>query len=211
MPRSTQKKSKLKTSRAHTARAKARPRTKPAARATRATRARRASSPARSRPSDRPLRDLLVAQLRGGHAHVVFADVLEDFPAELRGVKPPGAAHTPWQVLEHLRITQWDIVDFCRDSAHRSPAWPAGYWTQEEVPPSEAAWDASVREVATELGAMQQLVADARRDLFARIDHPEAQDHHTLAREAIVLVDHNGYHLSELVMLRRQLGAWNRS
>src|SRR5262245_23511645 len=131
---------------------------------------------------DRALRDLLIKQLEGGHAYTTFAEAIRDLPAELRGVRPEGVAHSPWQVLEHMRISQWDIVDFTRDPGHRSPAWPSGYWPQDPEPPNEAAWDVSVREFERELAAMQQLIADPNNDLFAQIDHPEARSHHTIAR-----------------------------
>jgi hypothetical protein len=157
------------------------------------------------------LRDLLVRQLDGGHAYATFADAIRDLPAELRGVRPEGAAHSPWQVLEHMRISQWDIVDFSRDPEHQSPKWPAGYWPEDEAPPNGAAWDASVKEFERELAAMKRLIAKRSTDLFAKIDHPEAQPHHTVAREAMVLSEHNGYHTAEMIVLRRLLGAWNRS
>jgi len=161
--------------------------------------------------SDRALRDLLIAQLEGGHAHATLADALEGFPAEMRGVRPDGAAHSAWQVMEHLRITQWDIVEFTRDPVHRSPAWPEGYWPSEAEPPSEDSWDTSVREFELELGEMKGLLANSSRPLFVQVDHPDAKPHHTLAREAMVLAVHNGYHISELIMLRRLLGVWPSS
>lgn len=157
---------------------------------------------------DRSLRELLVRQLDGGQAYVTFAEAIRDLPVEIRGVTPEGAAHSAWQVLEHLRISQWDIVDFSRNSEHRSPQWPAGYWPENAEPPNAAAWDASMREFERELAAMKRMITDPKTDLFAKIDHPEARAHHTLAREAMVLSEHNGYHTAELVMLRRLLGAW---
>ena len=158
--------------------------------------------------SDQALRDLLVAQLEGGHAHATFAQAIEGFPSDQRGLRPEGTAHSPWQVLEHLRISQWDIVEFTRDPAHRSPEWPSGYWPAEERPPGEGAWDASVREFERELEVMKELVADPRHPLFTQVAHPEAKPVHTLAREAMVLVAHNGYHIAELIMLRRLLRSW---
>jgi hypothetical protein len=197
---------------------RARTRTGPKAAATRARRsavtARRTTatrSSDRGPAIDRALRDLLVRQLEGGHAYTTFAEAIRDFPAELRGVRPGGAAHSAWQVLEHLRISQWDIVDFTRNPDHRSPAWPAGYWPENPEPPNDSAWEKSVREFERELDAMKRLITDPRRDLFAKIDHPEAQAHHTLARESMVLSEHNGYHIAELILLRRVLGAWSRS
>jgi len=181
-------------------RSTARPRRSPAAR-----------SSGRGAGLDGALRQLLVRQLEGGHAYAAFADAIGDLPAQLRGVTPDGAAHSPWQVLEHLRISQWDIVDFCRNPGHRSPTWPAGYWPENPEPPDAGAWDASLREFERELAAMKALLEDPSQDLFAKIEHPEAQAHHTLAREAMVLSEHNGYHTAELILLRRLLGVWPRS
>lgn len=179
-------------------------------------RGRTAKAAARSpRPAARPaaagdqkLRGQLIQLLRGGHAHLTFADAIRDMPVELRGRKPAGAAHTPWEILEHLRVTQWDIVEFSRDPEHRSPARLEDYWPQSEAPPDERAWNRSIREFEGGLADMEKLIADPRRDLHAQVDHPEAQAHHTLAREAAVLAIHNGYHIAELVTLRRVMGGW---
>jgi hypothetical protein len=159
---------------------------------------------------DRALRELLIAQLEGGHAHATFAQAIEGFPATLRGTRPEGAAHSAWEVLEHMRLTQWDIVEFTRDRGHVSPSWPTGYWPGEGsgAPPSATAWQDSLKEFEHELEVMKALLRDPRRDLFAQVDHPEAKPHHTLAREAIVLAVHNGYHTAEMILIRRLLGAW---
>src|SRR6185503_7861813 len=122
--------------------------------------------------SDRALRALLIAQLEGGHAHATLAQALEGFPAERRGVRPAGAAHSAWQVLEHLRITQWDIVEFTRDPAHRSPAWPAGYWPTEETPPKPSDWDSTLSAIERELEVMKHLLRDDQRPLFEPVAHP---------------------------------------
>ena len=159
-------------------------------------------------PGDQVLRGQLIQLLRGGHAHITFADTIREWPTGLRGRKPPGAAHTPWEVLEHLRIAQWDILEFSRDPAHRSPPRLEEYWPPSEAPPDDQAWERSVREFEADLQNMEKLVADPRRNLHSRVNHPDAQAHHTLAREAAVLAIHNGYHIAELVMLRRLLGAW---
>lgn len=174
-------------------------------------RPRRSVKPARQGAPDRAFRDLLIAQLEGGHAHATFAQAIADFPVAQRGVRPEGVAHSPWQVLEHLRISQWDIVEFTRDPQHRSPGWPAGYWPSAETPPSDSAWQESVSEFERELEVMTELLRDPRRELFTQVDHPEAKPHHTLAREAMVLAVHNGYHIAELIMLRRLLGVWPSS
>ncbi len=153
----------------------------------------------------------IVEMLSGGNAHVTFAGAIAEFPVELRGQLPPGAAHTPWQVLEHMRITQWDILEFSRDPAHVSPKFPDGYWPVEGTPPDARAWDRCIAKFNADLDAMKKLVADPRRDLHARLIHPDAKPHHTLAREALVLADHNSYHLGELILIRRLLGAWPRT
>ena len=153
----------------------------------------------------RSLRDHLVELLEGGHAHVTFEDAIADLPLELRGAKPTGQPFTPWRLLEHIRISQWDILEFTKSAKHESPQWPAGYWPVTDAPPDAAAWDMSVAQVERDLGAMQRLVRDPATDLFARIPHGTGQ---TALREALVLADHNAYHVGQVVLLRRLLGAW---
>jgi len=160
----------------------------------------------RSTDPHRALRDHVLELLRGGHAHVTFHDAIADWPTALRGVKPAGQPFTAWRLLEHIRISQWDIVEFTKSAQHVSPEWPAGYWPAQDVPPA-AAWDASVAQVERDLRAMQRLVADPQTDLFARIPHGKGQ---TPLREALLVVDHNSYHLGQLVLLRRLLGAWKK-
>ena len=143
--------------------------------------------------------------LRGGHAHATFADVLNGWPEELRGRRPPGAPHSPWQLLEHLRICQSDILEFSRSASHVSPKFPEGYWPASDGPPDGPAWEKSVAAFRADLEGMEQLVADPATDLLARIPHGDGQ---TVLREALMLADHNSYHLGQLVLLRRQLGAW---
>jgi hypothetical protein len=155
--------------------------------------------------TDQPVRDHVVALLRGGNAHVVFGDAVRDWPPALQGRKPPGQPFTPWRVLEHMRITQWDIVEFTKSSTHVSPEWPDGYWPKEDAPLNPAAWDASVAQIDRDLREMERLVTDPKNDLYAKIPHGTGQ---TLLREALVLADHNSYHLGQLVLLRRLVGAW---
>lgn len=154
---------------------------------------------------DRSLRDRLVELLKGGHAHVTIEDAIADWPAQLRGAKPAGQPFTPWRLLEHIRISQWDIVEFTKSATHVSPQWPAGYWPAGDAPPDAAAWDKSVAQVEHDLRAMQRLLRDPKTDLYARIPHGTGQ---TVLREALVLADHNSYHLGQLVLVRRLLGAW---
>ena len=154
---------------------------------------------------DHALRQHLLDLLKGGNAHVKFEEVVKDFPERLRGKKPEGQPHTAWRLLEHMRIAQWDIVEFSRNSRHVSPEWPEGYWPEGDAPPSAAAWDKSVKQFRADLKAMQELVQDAQTDLYARIPWGDGQ---TILREALLVADHNAYHLGELLMVRRLLRAW---
>jgi len=155
--------------------------------------------------SDKLLRQQLVKLLEGGDAHAGFDAAVEKLPAELRGKTPPGAEHSPWQLLEHLRIAQWDILEFSRNPKHKSPDWPSGYWPSEPAPPNKSAWEKSIRAFRADLKAMCDLVADKKTDLFAPIPHGDGQ---TILREALLTADHNSYHLGQLVLVRRLLGAW---
>jgi hypothetical protein len=152
------------------------------------------------------LRQHLLELLNGGHAHATFDQAIKNFPAELRGKKPKGAEHSAWQVLEHLRIAQWDILEFTRDAKHNSPDWPSGYWPVKAAPPDEKAWDKSVRAFKKDLRALCDLVADESNDLFTTIPHGTGQ---TILKEALLTADHNAYHLGEFVLVRRLLGAWS--
>ncbi len=151
------------------------------------------------------LRAELDRVLSGRGAHADFDAAVAGFPAKLRGVKPEGAPHSAWQLLEHLRIAQWDMLEFSRDAKHVSPDWPSGYWPKSAEPESAAAWDHSVKSFQRDLKAMRDLVADPKSDLFTPFPHGDGQ---TLLREALQLADHNAYHVGEMVFLRRQLGAW---
>jgi hypothetical protein len=151
------------------------------------------------------LRQHVLDLLRGHNAHADFDTVVADFPSRLRGVKPPGAQHTGWQLLEHMRIAQWDILEFSRDPKHKSPAWPEGYWPKTEAPPTAASWNNSLRSFRADLKAMARLVADKTTDVFAKIPHGTGQ---TILREALLIADHNSYHLGQMVVLRRLLGTW---
>jgi hypothetical protein len=149
-----------------------------------------------------PLRQHVINLLTKAEAHVDLESSLKNFPRELRGHKPEGAPHTPWQLLEHIRIAQWDILEFSRTAKHKSPKWPEEYWPKTEAPPSDKAWDASVKQTLADLKAMCDLVRDPKNDLFAKIPHGDGQ---TLLREALLVADHNAYHLGQLVMARRSL------
>jgi hypothetical protein len=149
-----------------------------------------------------PLRQHLISLLTKAEAHVDLQSSLKDFPRELRGKKPEDAPHTPWQLLEHIRIAQWDILEFSKDARHKSPKWPDDYWPKTEAPPDDQAWDKSVKQVLADLEEMATLINDSERDLFAEIPHGDGQ---TMLREALLVADHNAYHLGQLVMLRRIL------
>jgi uncharacterized damage-inducible protein DinB len=153
------------------------------------------------------LRQHLLDLLRGRNAHADFDSTVADLPSRLRGVKPEGAPHTAWQLLEHMRIAQWDILEFSRNAKHKSPPWPEGYWPKTEAPPNAAAWNNSLRSFRADLKAMAKLIADKKTDLFAKIPHGSGQ---TILREALLVADHNSYHLGQMVLLRRLLGTWKQ-
>jgi DinB superfamily len=152
------------------------------------------------------LREHLVSLLRGGSAHLDFESAIADLPENLRGARPSGLPHTPWRLVEHMRIAQWDILKFSIDPHHVSPEFPDGYWPIGDAPPDPSAWDQTITAFRADLEAMQRLVADPATDLFAPIPGGQGQ---TILREALLVADHNAYHLGQLVVVRRLLGAWH--
>jgi hypothetical protein len=138
--------------------------------------------------------------MKGAHVNLVAA--VADFPVALRGAKPQGAPHTAWQLLEHMRLAQEDILDFSRNPQYREKKFPDDYWPATEAPPGEGSWDQSVQQFQKDLKEMQDLLADTKHDLLAKIPHGSGQ---TLLREALVAADHNSYHLGQLVFLRKIL------
>jgi hypothetical protein len=158
------------------------------------------------RPSgsgDQSLREHLVYLLRDGGAHVGFDATMGDWPAQLAGVKVANFPHTAWMLLEHMRLAQWDILEFSRNPKYVSPPWPEGYWPTSEAPPSEKAWKASASAFKKDLRAVEQLVTNKKLDLHAKLSWGDGQ---TLLREALLVADHNAYHLGQLVMLRKSIG-----
>jgi hypothetical protein len=151
-----------------------------------------------------PIRKHLLQLLSGRGAHISFEDAVEGWPAKLRGVKPDKAPHTAWQLVEHLRIAQWDLLEFSRDPKHESPKWPEGYWPETAAPPNDKAWDESVAKFKGDLEAMRELVAGPKLDLLAPCP-PDCGK--PLFRNALVLADHNSYHVGQLMFLRKMLGA----
>jgi hypothetical protein len=154
---------------------------------------------------DKTLREHLVDLITGSNAHADFEAAIKNLPSELRGKAPKGAEHSPWQILEHLRIAQWDILEFSRNAKHESPKWPEGYWPGTAAPADDKAWEKSVREFRRDQKAMCDLISDPATDLYAKIPHGTGQ---TVLREALLIADHNAYHVGELVLVRRLLGAW---
>ena len=145
------------------------------------------------------LRRHLVKMLAEPNAHLTFEKAIEYVPPQLRGTLVEGYGHTAWQILEHLRISQWDIMEFSRDAKHVSPKFPDGYWPGEAAPPDEKSWNDSVAQFRDDLKQMCDLILDESNDLFAKIPHGDGQ---TLLREALVLAKHNSYHIGQLAMLK---------
>ncbi|HKT09727.1 MAG TPA: DinB family protein [Gemmatimonadaceae bacterium] len=175
-----------------------------------ATKAKRTAKPAVKRPAaqmgaEAALREQLVDLLRGGHAHATYEDVVANLPAELRGRRPNGAPYSPWMILEHIRIAFWDILEFSRNPSHVSPEFPSEYWPADPMPPNPNAWTDSVARYARDREAFERLVRDPASDLFTPFAHGTGQN---LVREVLVAATHTSYHLGELVVLRRLLGAW---
>jgi len=156
--------------------------------------------------NDAALREHVVKLLTEAQAHATFEDAVKGLPVVLRGKVAKGAKHSPWQLLEHLRIAQWDILEFSRNGKHKSPKWPEEYWPEEKAPADEKAWDKSVRAFKRDLREMVELVRDPKTDLFAKIPHGDGQ---TILREALLVADHNAYHVGQMVLLRILLGAWH--
>jgi hypothetical protein len=151
---------------------------------------------------DQRLREHLLYLLGGGGAHIDFEAVVADFPIEKVNEKIAALPYTAWAVLEHMRIAQWDILEFSRNAEHVSPKWPEGYWPARDVSIAATAWNESVEGFRADLEAMKELIADTGTDLFAGIRHGDGQ---TLLREALLVADHNAYHLGVLVTMKRIL------
>ena len=155
---------------------------------------------------DQLLREHLQYLLQGEGAHAKFEEVVADFPEKLRGKKMDQLPYTPWMLLEHMRLAQWDILEFSRNAKHVSPDFPSGYWPKQDAPPTAKAWDDSIKTFRKDVKEMESLVQDPETDLYAPFQWGDGQ---TLLREALLVADHNAYHLGQLVTLRRLLGAWN--
>jgi hypothetical protein len=157
--------------------------------------------------NDTAIRDNLVWLLEGGHAHAKFDEVVEGFPSDRAGIRPKGASHSAWEILEHMRIAQNDILRFTLSADYVSPDWPEGYWPANPAPEDKDGWSRSVRDFRKDVEEFVSLIRDPARDLYKIFPWGSGQ---TLLREALLIADHNSYHLGELVLVRRLLGIWPR-
>ena len=156
---------------------------------------------------DKELRERLAALLRAEGAHVSLEQAVEGWPVELRGVPPMGLPYSAWDLVEHLRLTQRDILDYSRDPDYAYPSWPDDYWPDGVEPPDDAAWDRSVAAFHEDREAMVALVSDPAADLYEPI--PWGASDHNLLRQAMLAADHTAYHTGQLIVVRRLLGAWS--
>src|SRR5687767_3773911 len=155
--------------------------------------------------SDKAVRELLGRALGWQDAHATFDQAVADLPPDLRGKRPSNLPYSAWELLEHLRITQRDILDFCVDANYAEKTWPDDYWPASPAPESDEAWQAAIRGFVDDRTALQALAADTRVDLEARIPHGTGQ---TYMRELVLVIDHSAYHVGQLVLVRRLLGVW---
>jgi uncharacterized damage-inducible protein DinB len=152
-----------------------------------------------------PLRQQLVRLLEKSEAHASTEEAVAGLAPNLQGKRPAGLPHSPWELLEHIRITQHDILDFCVNPNYKELSWPTDYWPPSPTPPKPDAWENSVKQLRADLAALCALAEDPAVDLFARIPHGDGQ---TYLRELLVVADHNSYHVGQLILVRRLLGAW---
>ncbi len=156
---------------------------------------------------DTALREQLLHLLRGGNAHMSFDDAVADFPPDAMNQQPPNVPYTPWHLLEHLRITQWDILDFIRNPNYREIAWPDDYWPAPDVQADAAAWDQTLAAFRADLKAIEDIASDPQTDLSATILHGDGQ---TILREILLVADHNAYHIGEFTILRQVMETWGK-
>jgi hypothetical protein len=144
--------------------------------------------------------------LRHGHAHATFEDSVKDIPHRLLGSVPDGVPYSLWQLVEHIRIAQWDMLEFSRDSRHKSPKWPEAYWPVERAPAVETAINRSIEQILSDREAFIKLLHEAGNQIYSSLEHGNGQ---SLFREALLIIDHNSYHIGEIILLRRLLGIWH--
>lgn len=155
--------------------------------------------------ADSVLRQQLLALLEGGHAHMPLDDAVADFPPEHFNTRPPHIPYTPWHLLEHIRIAQWDILEFVRNPDYVSPPWPEGYWPPRDAQADEAAWNGTLAAIRADLEALKAMVRDPATDLTADLPHAPG---YTLLREVLLVADHSAYHIGEFAILRQVMGTW---
>ncbi len=156
--------------------------------------------------TDQVLRSHLLALLDGGSAHMTLDHAVASFPLDKINLRPPNVTYTPWHLVEHLRITQWDILEYMRDPAHVSPDWPLGYWPPPDTTTDAVGWQQTIVRFQADLRAVREIAADPAADLYAPIPH--GYDGHTILREILLVADHNAYHIGELGILRQVMQAW---
>jgi uncharacterized damage-inducible protein DinB len=143
--------------------------------------------------------------LHGANAHTSFQDAVKDLPLAKAGERPPGLPHSAWELLEHIRLAQHDILKFSEGPGWKSPKWPEGYWPASPKPQSQASWNEAVAACEADLKAFEDLLQHRANDLYTPFSWGDGQ---TLLREALLIADHNAYHVGQLVLVRRALGAW---
>jgi DinB superfamily len=155
--------------------------------------------------NDKVFRKHLEKLLDWQDAHASFDSAIEGIPEEFRGVKPKGMPYSLWQLVEHLRICQLDILDFCRNPDYKEPNFPDDLWPKQSEPPKSESWNKSLADYRKDREDLKQLASDTNIDLFAKIPHGSGQ---TYLRELLLVADHNAYHVGEIVAVRRLLGIW---
>jgi hypothetical protein len=155
--------------------------------------------------ADRVVREQLLFLLLGGNAHMTFDQAVADFPMERINSLPPNVSYTPWHLLEHIRIAQWDILEFSRDPDHVSPRWPEGYWPPPDEQADEVKWEKTISDIRADLRALQDMVEDSGTDLYVPLRHAPG---YTMLREIMLVADHNAYHIGEFAVLRQTMDTW---
>lgn len=155
--------------------------------------------------SDDTVRQQLLFLLHGGNAHMTFDEAVADFPLERINQRPANVPYTPWHILEHMRIAQWDILEFIRNPEHVSPNWPEGYWPRPDEEADAGRWQQTLNDFHGDMKALQDLVADPNTDLYAPLPHAPG---YTIFREILLVADHNAYHIGEFAILRQVMGTW---
>ena len=156
-------------------------------------------------PDDQVLRNQILQLLNGRNAHYTFDNAVADFPLEAVNERPPNVPYTPWHLVEHLRIAQWDILEFMRDPDHVSPEWPKGYWPDPQSTTNAAGWQQSLDRFRADLAAVEAMVKDDSLDITAELPHAPG---YTFLREFLLVADHNAYHVGEFAILRQVMGTW---